>query len=363
MPEIKDYSIYLASWEHLYLLPNGVPAGLPNQLFSRHPWILILFEKLYCDENGLKGEQNAAEQLKWTNSKLFVKLASTKYDIIQPLNLKTPLYPFIGDLKKEFKKENGISIDKAIENNNISVEELFKWRIKLITPYLNEKKLILYDWPVAQYGLSIPVSLQVAVRDAFNLQVAALPLSKDVNSELSSERSKIFKDLQNFEFQPLMDLRSGRLPQPDYLKLLLQRAKDYREVDMELTDGIDIKLDNIIKLRERFGKRGGWKLVQEYLLLYDREYDPQELLEKQKELECKLKEVFKPSIREFGPITWSITKGIVNCVISLLPVIGQVKTSVDTFNEIKSPVHQLNSLVSDTIHFFRGNSRNIHKNK
>lgn len=192
---IDEYSLYLASWEHLYLLPNGIPAGLPNQLFSRHPWTIILFENLYCDENGLKGEQNAAEQLKWTNSELFVRLASSKYNIIQPINLKSPLRPFVDDVKAEFKKEHGTTVTKAIDSDIVSVNELFEWRLKLLRPFLNEHRLILYDWPVARYGITIPTALQMSVRDVLGLQAAAVPLSKDVTTELSPERKGIFDSL------------------------------------------------------------------------------------------------------------------------------------------------------------------------
>jgi len=144
IPE-SAYNLFLASWEHLYLVPAGVPAGLPNQLFSRHPWALILFENLYCDENGLKGEQNAAEQMKWTNSELFVRLASSKYDIIKPLNLKVQLHADVAEIKRSFKVlHDGMSINKAIAAESVSVDELFEWRLQLLKGFLDREKLVLY---------------------------------------------------------------------------------------------------------------------------------------------------------------------------------------------------------------------------
>ncbi|MFV9646267.1 MAG: hypothetical protein ACNYWU_10630 [Desulfobacterales bacterium] len=357
MATIDEYSLYLASWEHLYLLPNGVPAGLPNQLFSRHPWALILFENLYCDENGLKGEQNAAEQLNWTNSELFVKLSSPKYSIIQPLNLKSPLRPFVDDVKGEFKKEHKITVAKAIDGDTVSVDELFEWRLKLLRPFLGEHKLILYDWPVARYGVTIPTSLQMSVRDVLGLKAAAVPLSKDVTTELSLERKQIFDSLQEFEREPLRHLRSGRLPQPEYLEILKQRTKDYREVDMEMVEGIDQKLGRILRLRERFEKRGGWKLVRDYLQAYDREAHPKDLNEIDKALRDRLNYCFKPLLSEFGPATWHIAKGLVKGVVSLLPGIGEAMTIAETTNEVAKPAKELGGLMSETIQFFRGEIR------
>ena len=357
MANIDEYNLYLASWEHLYLLQDGIPAGLPNQLFSRHPWAIILFENLYCDENGLKSEQNAAEQLYWTNSELFVRLSSPKYDIIKPINLKSPLRPFIDDIKQDFKSEHGTTVEKAVDKDTVSVEELFEWRLKLLAPFLNEHKLILYDWPVSRYGLTVPNALQMTVRDVLELKAAAVPLSKDVTTELSPERKKIFDSLQDFEREPLRHLRSGRLPQLEYLEILKHRAKDYREVDMEMVDGIGQKLDRILTLRERFGKRGGWKLVREYLQAYDREVHPSELNEIDKSLRDRLNYCFKPLLSEFGPATWNVAQGLLKGAISLLPGIGEAITVVETANEVKKPARKLSRLTSESIQFFRGEFR------
>lgn len=349
MATIEEYNLHLASWEHLYLLPDGVPAGLPNQLFSRHPWALILFENLYCDENGFKGEQNAAEQMKWTNSELFVRLASTKYDIIKPINLKTPLRLHVDDIKKSFRKAHGVSVTKAIDEESVSVDELFEWRLQLLGRFLDEHKLVLYDWPIARYGFTIPVSLQMAVKDVLGLKVAAIPLSKDVSMELSPERKKIFDSLQEFEREPLRHLRSGRLPQPQYLEILKQRIRDYREVDMELVNGVDANLDRIMRIRERFGARGGWELVRTYLKAYDRAAHPKELNEIDKALRDRLKTCFKPQLKEFGPAIWKIAKG----AVSFIPLLGDVKDAT----EIVHPVKEVGGLVSEYVQFFRGDFR------
>lgn len=349
MATIDEYSLYLASWEHLYLLPSGIPAGLPNQLFSRHPWVLILFENLYCDENGFKGEQNAAEQMNWTNSELFVRLASPKYSIIQPLNLKAPLRPFVDDVKSDFEKERGASVEKAIDSELVSVDELFEWRLRLLRPFLGEHRLILYDWPLARYGLTIPVSLQKAVKDVLGLEAAAVALSKDVTTELSPERKAIFDSLQEFEREPLRHLRSGRLPQPEYLEILKQRIWDYREVDMELVEDMDSKLERILRLRERFGQRGGWKLVRDYLKAYNQAFHPRELNEIDEALRDRLSYCFKPLLSEFGPATLSIAKG----AVSLLPRIGEAITVA----EMMEPAKEVAGLLSETVQFFRGQSR------
>lgn len=349
MSTIAEYNLFIASWEHLYLLPDGIPAGLPNQLFSRHPWALILFENLYCDENGLKGEQNAAEQMNWTNSELFVKLASRKYDIIKPINLKTPLHAYIDDVKNNFRKKHKLGVEEAIKKESVSVENLFDWRLQLLKGFLDEHKLILYDWPIAREGSSIPISVQMAATDVLGLEVRAVPLSRDVSSELSPHRKEIFDSLQQFEEKPLQHLRSGRLSQTDYLEFLKKRIHDYREVDMELGKNIDTNFERIIKLRERFGARGGWELLRTYLKEYDRAAHPKELIELDEELRDRLKMCFKPTLKDYGPATWKIAKGIV----SLSPYGGVAKELL----EMKKPIKEIGGLLSESFKFFRGDIR------
>jgi hypothetical protein len=350
MATIEEYSLYLASWEHLYVLPNGIPAGLPNQLFSQHPWILVIFENIYCDENGFRGEKNAAEQMNWTNSELFVRLASLKHEIIKPLNLKAPLRPFLDDVRDKFKEIHGISIAEAIDKELVSVDELFEWRLRLLRPFLDMHRLILYDWPIAHHGHGIPVGLQKVVYDVLgNLKAARVPLSKDVNTELSPERKRIFDSLQEFEREPLRHLRSGRLPQPDYFEILKQRIHDYREVDIELVKDIDSNLEQILRLRERFGKRGGWKLVRDYLKVRDLDADAKEWGEMEKAIKDRLKYCFSPLLAEYGPVTLSIAKGIV----SFLPWLGEAMTTA----EMLEPIKELGGLLSESVQFFRGQIR------
>ena len=105
--------------------------------------------------------------------------------------------------------------------------------------------------------------------------------------------------LQEFEREPLRHLRSGRLPQPQYLQILSQRYRDYREVDMEMLEGLNANFDRIIRLRERFGKRGGWKLVNDYLKVYDRDSRARELNEIMDQLNDRLGDCFNPLISEY----------------------------------------------------------------
>ena len=165
-------------------------------------------------------------------------------------------------------------MEKAIEVDAVSVDELFEWRLELLKPFLDERRLILYDWPIARYARSIPTALKKAVADVLGIQVAAVPLAKDVMRELSTERTEIFASLQDFEREPLRHLRSGRLLQHDYLKTLKERTADYREVDMELQQGLDQRLDRILRLRKRFGKRGGWQTVRAFLQAYSQGAHP-----------------------------------------------------------------------------------------
>jgi hypothetical protein len=55
----------------------------------------------------------------------------------------------------------------------------------------------------------------------------------------------------------------------DYHPYLRRRLKDHRLIDEEIADGIDGKLTDILRYRERFWARGGWKQVSDYLEAWD----------------------------------------------------------------------------------------------
>jgi len=349
MANINEYSLYLASWEHLYLLPEGVPAGLPNQLFSRHPWAIILFEQIYCDENGLRAEEVAADEMKWTNAELFVRLASPKESIIKPLNLKTPLRPHVEDVRSAFRQSYYDSIETIVSQGRISVDELFEWRLKLLQPFLDQHRLVLYDWSISRHQQDVPMAIQKAVKDILNLDVAPIPLTKDLPSELSPERADLFRDLQGFESELVRLCRMGQITQREALEIIKVRAKDHREIEIELVGDVEKNLERIFRLRERFGRRGGWALVQQYLEAFDRLAHPKDLKELDDELRQKLNDCFKPLWSEYGSVSVKIAKS----VISFLPHVGTAKTLYD----LKEPVKDLGKLAREQVQFLRGRSR------
>lgn len=342
-----EYSIYLASWEHLYLLPQGIPAGLPNHLFAQHPWLLIVFEHLYCDENGFQGEQYAAGVMKWTNSELFVRLATSGYGIVRPINVNVPLLPYVRRVKKAFKKKHGRSIKKAVSNEAVTVHELFRWRLRLLEPFLQQRHLILYDWPLAAQP-SIPVALSKAVRDVLALDISPVHLGKDIATELSPERRRIFHELQEFEKKPLEHLRAGRMSDHEYLKIISDRMADYREVDMELQHGLDARLATILRLRDRFGPKG-WNLVREFLAASARGAFASELNEIDAALRKRLEHCFKPTFAEYGRAVAKVANGL----LEFVPYVGTAKDAVG----LVDPLRELGELTRETVAFFHGKTR------
>jgi hypothetical protein len=230
--EIIPHSLYLASWEHLYLVKGGVPAGLPNQLFSRHPWALILFEHLYCDQNGFHGEQAAAGLMEWTNSKLFCELASSKYGVLVPVVTQHSLP--VAPVNEAFKSRFGRSVDEVVQRDDPSFDELLfaQTRQELLQPFAETNKLIVYDWTVARLSDPIPLTIKEAVTDILGAEMREVPLALDVFTELPPEYAGLFRELQEFEREPLRHLRAGRVSQPDYLKLLSVNIRKHREIDM-----------------------------------------------------------------------------------------------------------------------------------
>lgn len=60
---------------HFYAYAKGrTPWGLPNYFWSEAPHLLVLFDKLLCDEEAFKAEKLAHDELGWVGSGLFVRL-------------------------------------------------------------------------------------------------------------------------------------------------------------------------------------------------------------------------------------------------------------------------------------------------
>jgi hypothetical protein len=303
---IQPYSLYLASWEHLHLIPGGQPTGLPNQIFSRQPWALILFEHIYCDHDGFSGEQNAAQVMGWINSQLFCDLAS-----LTPLAIRHVLP--VEQVSARFCRDYGGSVEEAANVDDPRLDEMLfaETRQHLLQPFLESNQLILYDWSVARLGGTLPVTIQQAVKDVLEAHIPAVPLARDVFTELSNHLEQVFHQLQDFEREPLRHLRAGRVGQSDYLKHLSTNIRQHREIDLHLAGGLPERLDRILKLRDRFGQRGGWKAVRELLGGFDRPASVPELLDLKRALDEKLDYCFKPLASEFLPAIAKVTRALV----------------------------------------------------
>jgi hypothetical protein len=347
---IEEHSLYLASWEHFHLLDNDTPTGLPNQLFSDHPWLLILFEHIYCDVNGFQGEKNAADTMAWVNSQLFVKLASRECgEILRPVHVQSFIQPHAKDMNDRFALQHGMSLREAVASDSVTVEELFDWRLQGLAPFLEQHELVLYDWPVARHDRELPLSVRLTAKEVLGFEVAAVPLAKDFASELPPERKALFDDLQRFESEPLRQLRSGRLTQHEYLDILTKRIRDYREIDMVLIDQTPQRLQRILTLRERFGKRGGWVSFRRFLAAYRRAAPPQELNDLERELRTKLEYCFLPLMKEYGPALVRILGGMAR----LNPIVHHAEIA----DEVVSGIRRGEGPMRELINFLRGQSR------
>ena len=346
--EIHPYSLYLASWEHLHLIPGGKPAGLPNQLFARQPWALVLFEHLYCDLEGFLGEQNAFNVMGWTSSKLFCDLASR--DILIPLRLRSALP--VEKVSGTFRAEHGVSVEAAASADEPSIDEMLfaETRQHLLQPFLELHQLILYDWSLARLAGPLPEPIQQTTMDILEAHINQVPLARDVFTELPSYLAQVFLRLQDFEREPLRHLRSGRLSQPEYLERLRANIRQHREIDVFLAKGLPERFDGILKHRDRFGLRGGWKAVRELLAAHERQAPVSELSDLKRNLDEKLGYCFKPLASEYRPAIARITRTLAR---RLIPGLDDLEVTTDTGREMAL----LTCLFLEQLSYYRGDYR------
>lgn len=354
--KIESHGLYLASWEHLYLMPGGTPAGLPNQLFSRHPWALILFEHIYCDENGLRGEQYAADLMGWTNSKLFADLASSKFDnILVPIPTGHALD--LATVSRDFTTRYGATPANFLSRNDPNLDNLLfcKVRQELLQPFAAKEQLILYDWDTAKIDSAIPETLQLAVNDILSFEAREVHLASDPFTELPPDLASLFSELLEYEREPLRQLKSGRLSQQDYLKHLSRHISKHREVDVFLSEGLDARVSRLLRYRERFGTRGGWKLVQNILAAYKRPAPVRELLELKLELDDKLLNCFRPMASELAP-------AIVRLTSAIAKIDPRIHAAATGF-EMLEAAHSASEPLRDAATYFRGRYRRGRRGK
>jgi hypothetical protein len=336
------FSLYLASWEHLYLMPGGTPAGLPNQVFALDPWVIILFEKFYCDENGLKGEDNAARLLGWTNSKLFVRLV--KEGILEPIPTGAHVGSRAREVRRAFSVLHELKPEEAASGNHLSVQEFFAWRTKLLDDFLDQHRLLLYDFDLIGSPNSFPTLLEDVTEKNLPLEVRTAPLTKSPH-ELPQRLKALFDDLQRFEAEPLKRLRTGVLDQLSYLGILQKRASEYAAIDVELRKGVDERLERFLEFRSRFGDSGGWEAVRKLFAADRRGALPEALDDLQRQVAAHLDKCYRPHPSDFR-------KGIVQfgkAVASLVDVIhaGRVaKEALEGLTKLKKPI-------GDFLHYVR----------
>ena len=331
MAEIKENGLYLGSWEYMYM-GTSTPNGLPNQLFSEDAHLLVVFENIYCDENGLRGEKRAFDELKWTNSRLFCDFSRQKYGIIKGLPIKSEIQNRISNLRIE----NGFVCDKDFQKEieKTEIEQLISLKYALLQPFLATNRLITYD-----------VDFNITIQE-LTLKTPHIYLTKKMK-DLTSVNYSYFKELQKSERNSLLELRKGIIQQEEYYSRLNQNKKLYREIDKELIEGYEERFENILRYRERFSKRGGWNYVQEYFKMANSvvDVDIEELTKLQKQIQICLDNTKIPVISELGYASWNITKSI----LGFIPYVGEVLDAKDVINSIKSN----KKVFSDFFSFFK----------
>lgn len=262
MSDINQHGLYLCSWEWLYM-GTKVPRGLPNEVFSRHPGLLILFEHIYCDRNALEGEFNAHNTLGWTNSGLFCAL--TKESIIQPLDIQAHLHTDAGIARHDAGVRSSEQYRGIIQT--ASDDQLFALKMHLLKPFLGRHGLHAYDFTMADPSKELPMSLLTLSSQLPPISTDHFLFVKRI-AELDPKRVDLSNDLQRYEAPHLAVLRRGGMDQKDdYIPILFKRADDHRFIDEELHHGVQERLRQVIEARKRFGDRGGWVDVHKYLEL------------------------------------------------------------------------------------------------
>lgn len=83
---MDEKSKLLLSSRFYAYVKGGSPWGLPGELWSEAPHLVVLFDELICDEEAFKAEKLAHQELKWVTSGLFVELKNE--GILQPVNMR-----------------------------------------------------------------------------------------------------------------------------------------------------------------------------------------------------------------------------------------------------------------------------------
>ena len=285
----------------------------------------------------------------WTNSNLFTELGPTKKAVIQTVPMKAILDAPARVLRMEEKIPTPEEFHRKLPE--LDEQQLENYKRRLLSPFLGQHKLFLYDWPISGFAGTLPLSIQEAVNDILQSKCPPVYLSKRI-SDLDERRQALFNELQQYEEEALRELRRGRMQHvSEYLPLLQKRQNDHREIDMELAEGIHERLDEVLKYRDRFGSRRGWNLVQRFFEAYhspDRP-PPQELKALIREIETCLYRCRLPTMTEQGREIWRVTKALVG----FIPYIGTGVTAI----QVKEAVNQARGTFAETLTFFRSSSR------
>src|SRR5438309_610414 len=124
---------------------------------------------------GLVAESNAYQELGWVNSEYFVR-PGTKEGTIRPLRLDRELDETARQLRAKARATTPRGFQKRVER--FADEDLQKYKVTLLNPFLEKTGLIAYDWSTAAQATAIPRDLQDVARDVLVSRCPELPLTR-----------------------------------------------------------------------------------------------------------------------------------------------------------------------------------------
>lgn len=247
---------YLASWEHLHLV-GSILSGLPNNIFSQNSWSLILFDEIYCDEVALNMEIAAAEVMGWTNSKQFV--VAKKEGILRTVRITD----LAGLEIRALEKKLGIS-NLPTFFSQLSDDDLFHLRHHIINSAFKNARIVTLDY-YSPENLDLP-KIFVPTPEA-NLPVCSVSITKDLRA-LPPDVRLAFEKTQEHEKKRAAEVNRGFIRQDAFFNYLEPLRSEYHCVDRHLGADVGENWKKLFRTREKFQKKGGWHLVNNYFSLY-----------------------------------------------------------------------------------------------
>lgn len=255
----KKTQLVLSTWFYKYLMDQK-PAGLPNEIFTKSPHTLLLFDEIICDKYAFGAEKTFAKELGWTASEYFVKLKKEK--IIKIVDTEKELASYLESFNE---KEKGDIIDSQkqitnfyIKNNNLKdlnnhwSETPFGNFDKLCLNNLSKKEgYLTYNWEYGNLDTD-NIILRSRGRECLSLLIPSIEFIPSFESvkKIDAKAYKSFRNLQKNEEIPLVEYKIGELSQEDWRDWRFQFRETDEKIDEILKDKAKYNFDILMKMRK-----------------------------------------------------------------------------------------------------------------